>query len=521
MGKKGLINEWNHKDMDISKTFKYSKPLNFIFLGVIISFICFGLFLVKIHMGEIRNAYHDLNSSFSHNIARNNIEKELLSTEFALINLSKLIASESELWVAKNNRPYIANKLSNLLGMIPSVNSVIFASNDGDYVESPFMENVNDNIEPEIVKAQPWFITSPKTYSYTSYTNLYKEYTTDDLVVRVSSPVFDTAGALRGTVSFSFDFSWMGNSLRQQRSAMNGSFYVVSRNGQALIHPDPSKYEKNIISDEIVSQMSNDNGFVYDAQNDNYHYYYSYTHPDWFFIYTVSGATLEKKVWEESKGNVYGLSVSIIVILFVWFLVKSWANALLIKVANGIENGTLDISADKMLSNKISNNRKTIRSLEKTSLFDTLTGVRNRRAFDKTIDSLMESGQPFYLALLDIDDFKQVNDTYGHGTGDIVLKIFSQDGLLTINEKVGQVFRYGGEEFAVLFNTNDLTTITTVLNNWRISIEQRNWREEQLKVTFSAGLGQWRNGTKDELIDRVDSALYEAKRNGKNQIKIS
>lgn len=80
------------------------------------------------------------------------------------------------------------------------------------------------------------------------------------------------------------------------------------------------------------------------------------------------------------------------------------------------------------------------------------------------------------------------------------------------------VYRYDGEEFAVLFSGESLNNAHSLLEHWRTEIAKRTWREEGLHVTFSAGLGEWNLEAQEQLIMRVDEALYQAKQEGKNRI---
>lgn len=80
------------------------------------------------------------------------------------------------------------------------------------------------------------------------------------------------------------------------------------------------------------------------------------------------------------------------------------------------------------------------------------------------------------------------------------------------------VYRYGGEEFAVIFEGEQVNASLPLLEAWRTAIENRVWREENLHVTFSAGLGEWNFEPLEKFVGSVDGALYKAKQQGKNRI---
>jgi diguanylate cyclase (GGDEF)-like protein len=171
-----------------------------------------------------------------------------------------------------------------------------------------------------------------------------------------------------------------------------------------------------------------------------------------------------------------------------------------------------------MLSKAILSNKEREQSWVRQATMDALTNCKNRRAFDGDIAALMNGHQPFALALVDVDNFKSINDTWGHLNGDIVLRNVAREGIQVMQPHTLSVYRYGGEEFAVLFPHISLTDATALLEQWRKNVEGRSWREEGLSVTFSAGLGEWHMEPLEQLIVSVDEALYKAKQQGKNRI---
>lgn len=158
---------------------------------------------------------------------------------------------------------------------------------------------------------------------------------------------------------------------------------------------------------------------------------------------------------------------------------------------------------------------------------DGLTGLMNRAAFDDRLsriigqlanDKRSSSERNICLAILDIDHFKKVNDNFGHLIGDEVLLHFAQLMTRTFRH-YDQLFRYGGEEFAVLLHNLEVDGALLVLERFRLSLE--NYRFPQVgQCMVSAGVVQIRpNELPPLIIDKADRALYYAKRNGRNQIQ--
>ena len=110
------------------------------------------------------------------------------------------------------------------------------------------------------------------------------------------------------------------------------------------------------------------------------------------------------------------------------------------------------------------------------------------------------------------------DDTLGHLTGDIVLRNVAREGIQIMQPHHVPVYRYGGEEFAVLFQAGQIADAFSLLEAWRTAVEKRVWREENLRVTFSGGLGEWHFEPLEQFVESVDNALYSAKRQGKNRI---
>ncbi len=159
---------------------------------------------------------------------------------------------------------------------------------------------------------------------------------------------------------------------------------------------------------------------------------------------------------------------------------------------------------------------------------DGLTGVANRRHFDQEIKRWVArrktDGRPFALALIDVDDFKGVNDNYGHHVGDFALKCMAQffRGSVRSGDLVA---RYGGEEFAILLENIELRQAEQKMSNLLSKLSASTFRHEigeqsqDLGLTASCGLAEC--GAREsqwELIMRADGALYEAKKSGKNKV---
>lgn len=176
---------------------------------------------------------------------------------------------------------------------------------------------------------------------------------------------------------------------------------------------------------------------------------------------------------------------------------------------------------------EISNLQQSLDAIRAESLTDPLTGLGNRKYFDRSIERAVEdalvSGEPLSLLMFDIDHFKSFDDSYGHLTGDQVLRLVALSMKQTIK---GQdiTARYGGEEFAVVLPGTGLRQALTVADHIRRAVMAKELKKKSTgeilgRVTISVGVSILKSSDDtDSLIERADACLYAAKRNGRNRV---
>ena len=166
------------------------------------------------------------------------------------------------------------------------------------------------------------------------------------------------------------------------------------------------------------------------------------------------------------------------------------------------------------------------REYEQAAKTDLLTGVHNRRwmneMFPRQISRSERASQPLALVMADIDHFKRLNDTYGHATGDVVLKAVARRLSDTLRP-TDFLVRYGGEEFVALLQGATADTARIAAERVRRAIEQEEYPSVNaaaaLRVTISLGIAILQAGDSlERLIERADIALYQAKAGGRNQV---
>ncbi len=158
------------------------------------------------------------------------------------------------------------------------------------------------------------------------------------------------------------------------------------------------------------------------------------------------------------------------------------------------------------------------KSQEEASV-DPLTGVANRRAFDRAMRDCFEvRGRNFVVAVLDVDDFKRINDTFGHAKGDVVLQMVA-DTLKAAVRGDDVVARIGGDEFALIATGLTLQQAERRMHAVLTTLGAANAGMGETHVTISCGIAECSAGdTPQTLLTRADEAVYEAKHSGKNHI---
>jgi diguanylate cyclase (GGDEF)-like protein len=187
---------------------------------------------------------------------------------------------------------------------------------------------------------------------------------------------------------------------------------------------------------------------------------------------------------------------------------------------------TLD---EKLLQNVMEiMNESLQRSLDYEDIFeqarhDALTGLANRRVFEERVDQLIESSRryrhPVTMASMDLDNFKQLNDSYGHAHGDAALRKVA-DTISKMVRNSDLLVRMGGDEFVLVMQDTDLESARILAERLRKAISKLNLQTgENSRLGISIGLAQWQTGmSKDDWLQQADEVLYQAKAEGRSRV---
>lgn len=175
---------------------------------------------------------------------------------------------------------------------------------------------------------------------------------------------------------------------------------------------------------------------------------------------------------------------------------------------------------------QIAQQKERLQTLQEEAYVDFLTKIPNRRAllkrFEEEAYRTKRYGHPLSMAFLDIDYFKNINDTHGHQVGDHILRDLVMKMQSSIR-KSDYLARYGGEEFAILLPVTSSKIAAAVAEKLRSQLEHSKFRTEDitLQLTVSIGVGQYLPDREEieQFIARADAAMYEAKANGRNRVE--
>ena len=222
------------------------------------------------------------------------------------------------------------------------------------------------------------------------------------------------------------------------------------------------------------------------------------------------------------------LAGAVLTALLAWLLFylqqKKWQMTVADQLEDSIQQRTLELQitltelADK---NKL---------LEQQNTRDALTGVRNRAFFDQKLSAEIKRSRrersTLALLMIDIDHFKAFNDNHGHLVGDLVIKEVARCLQQELKRSTDHLCRYGGEEFAIILPNTDKDGATALAEQVRFCLENQRIQYEELELSISVSIGCYAavaemNSVSADYIQAADTALYQAKNEGRNKVVCS
>jgi diguanylate cyclase (GGDEF)-like protein len=391
---------------------------------------------------------------------------------------------------------------------------------------------------------------------------------------RAFGTVVSDAAKGNGSLVASFSGQRLWKILAESKVGKKGYFIAINAEGEIIFHPDLETWLNGhhkigeLGFKDINPREFETNSITFLTLNDDEEYLVNYTYDP---TYDIGLFSLEpKSEIDEQASTMLLVSRAILVALLIAILlVALWLYKALavpmgklimhtIQIADGnmdvedidvgerqdeigilakhfnIMNRTIkrqitELNAHReMLEQEVQERTKELeeanRKLDQISRTDELTGLPNRRDMLRTIDNeigrVTRTRKPFCFIFIDIDHFKQVNDTYGHACGDEVLKAVAH-AIRGMLRKYDVLARYGGEEFLTLLPETDLEGAAIVAERFRKKVEEMTVVHGKLsiKVTITLGVAQYDSALgADKSIQMADKALYEGKESGRNKV---
>jgi diguanylate cyclase (GGDEF)-like protein len=364
--------------------------------------------------------------------------------------------------------------------------------------------------------------------------------TTGRLIVLISSPIFDKSGNYLGFVGGTIYLEEPNvlSRLLNDHFYANGSYvYVVDKTGKLIFHPDKTRLGESVSENEAVQQVLEGRTGSQSIRNSKGQLFlagYSFVpNAGWGIISQTPDAVVDRPVHDYYLHLVQFAFPFLLLSLLISWVVSIFIAYPLHCLARFSEQVHLDSESkipfpaigsaiyevrQLQLSMKraVREINRHLKELNIEIQTDALTGLVNRRTFDLILDKWIEKGQFFTIILLDIDYFKKVNDSFGHQTGDAVLKLLSNI-MLRISRQEDVCFRYGGEEFGILVKSGDVEMARKIAERLREEV-RKTISPTGKSITVSLGLATYPLHAHNsvELVSHADQALYHSKSNGRN-----
>lgn len=435
-----------------------------------------------------------------------------------------------------------------------------------------------DNFDP---RKRPWYIKAESTKS-PSFSDIYNHFVFKEPTITVSYPIYENNNLI-GVFGVDYLLTWLGKTLSSLPIGNSGQIFVVNSNNQLvasssnekifksengnleLIQARESENELIRNTSELSGQLQEGTVISFEVNNKKY-YANSETFKKYGLEWKIYIVLAEEDFLSEMKNTIRGTEIfsTLFILLFLvfGFLIARWIAKPIINLnasAKALTEGTFkyinhDNRKDELgqltksfnimgsqLTGLVANLEMQVAErtreleernevLQELSFLDGLTRIPNRRRFDDFFNQAFNlssrNSQPIAIIMLDIDEFKKYNDTYGHLQGDECIKNIAAVLKDTVKGKTDIAARYGGEEFIVALQDKDKDGVIKISKEIVSGIKALNMEHIESNygvVTVSIGIiygVPYENQSPDDFIARADEALYLSKKNGRNRVEI-
>ncbi|MGG2075794.1 diguanylate cyclase [Lysinibacillus irui] len=370
------------------------------------------------------------------------------------------------------------------------------------------------------------------------------EAMTGRLIIFISHPIFSESNEYLGMVAGTIYLKEPNvfQTLLGEHYSKDGSYvYVVDSDGRVIYHQDPSRINDVVTKNKVVQAVMSGKSGIQLVENTKgvkmLAGYSAVPSTGWGVVaqkpLEVALAPSFDRVQEVIIKSVPLMAVSIIIVLWAAARIANPLQQLAILTEESLDKKDVEglksvsgwyfeaYSLKNVLIRSLSFLHGQVTFFKDQSTVDPLTGVTNRRTMDSVLAEWSASNVPHAFILLDLDQFKSVNDTYGHAVGDKVLQFLARH-MESVAREGDICCRYGGEEFVMLLPKTTADEAAQVAEQLR-EILSTTESPCGKPVTLSAGIAVFPEmaDSTEALIEAADSALYRAKQAGRNQVKIA
>jgi diguanylate cyclase (GGDEF)-like protein len=399
------------------------------------------------------------------------------------------------------------------------------------------------------------YIQYPLAKNQSYFSDVIITHSNPSPVIFVSSTLLEhgqTSGVLAMSINLWNENNIFRSLVNDFQEKKQGNIYVVDGQGTIVFHKDKERVGQTINSSILAQIANNKEGMAYNISSEKRNVDVAFSQlkrNNWVVVYEMD----HEEIYAMSDNGRFMAVCTMVIVLMLGLLASGIFARIILKPFEEITNATEQVAAGdltlqinykghddfrgviKNFNIMTTNLRSQYDELEKLSMHDYLTGLANRRYFEQQFQLELERacriGHSSTILMLDIDDFKVINDKFGHLEGDRALRLVAS-AIKEIVREVDLPVRFGGEEFLVLLPETSLEQGQIVAEKIRNRISKINIasRKGNITVTVSIGMagteqeGNYRGApldrVKDEILKRADEALYKAKGNGKNKVVV-
>jgi len=427
---------------------------------------------------------------------------------------------------------------------------------DINYIYSGYADGtllINDYTPPEGYdpRVRPWYLAALESHPEVSGGIPYREIKSGEWLVSISKTLLNDRGEINGVLSVETFLEPIFEVLKQSAGNYRSFYsYVIRSDGKVLIHHREPFLGK--LFQEVTGSPFSFNAasgyFTYQLNGAAKLAYYSKIEPlDWIVVTALERREIVAFIVQQILKAV--AIVAVLSLLLGWILSGILSKRIISPITSLKEQvekmvgetpeeakvkveypeneiGSILQNIEQLTQAELHKKNQRLESanllLQELSITDQLSGLYNRRKmyaeFKKEVDRVSRYGGTFSVIMFDLDNFKEINDTLGHQVGDAVLKEIARLTKATIRS-VDVVSRWGGDEFLILCPGTFLSEARMLAERLQKTIENHRF-QEGIQVTASIGICEFLpQESIEELLRRVDEALYRAKKSGKNTVK--